>query len=550
MRNAFIPPVAFCLAAYGCATGKTPEMAVDVGHIQAHVAFLADDLLEGREAGTRGYDLAAAYVAAQFQLMGLEPLGDDGRFFQKVPMMASVLVPGSARFVIQGRRGEVPLIYFEDFVMRAGFSAAEDSFSAPVVFAGFGVHAPELGYDDYEGIDVSGKIVAALAGGPANFPSTQRAFHSSRVTKRQRAADRGAVGYIGIRTPTEEKRFDWKRLRTHASARNMAWIDDTGQTYDGFAKLRAIAALSMEGATKLFASGPQGFDEVIRKSEAAEHNSFDLPVRLSVRRAFQQQRLESSNVVAVLPGSDPELRDQYVVYSAHLDHVGINEHAAGDDKIHNGAFDNATGVAVMLESARALASLPAPPRRSMLFVAVTGEEKGLRGSSYFANNPTVPARSIAANVNIDMPVLIYDMADLIPLGAEHSTLQAVAERVAAAQGFTLSPDPNPEQVLFVRSDQFSFVRTGIPAIKLNPGLTAVDPKVNGAEELARFRKNHYHRPSDDLKLALNHEAARKYTLAHIYVGLEIANTTERPRWKPGDFFGTRFGGGGPWSATP
>ena len=260
----------------------------------------------------------------------------------------------------------------------------------------------------------------------------------------------------------------------------------------------------------------------------------------TVSSKSEHRPLTSANVVGLLPGSDPALKDTYVVYTAHLDHVGVGKEVAGD-RIYNGAYDNASGSAVILEVARSLARLKVRPRRSVLFVFVTGEEKGLLGSDYFAQRPSVPAAGIVANVNVDMPLFLYPPADLVAFGAENSSLQAAAERAAARVGFTLAPDPLPDQNLFIRSDQYSFVRRGVPAVFLVPGFRSAEAGQDGGKIVGEFLQKNYHMPTDDLKVPMDLGVAERFIRANVLLGHAIASDPVAPRWNPGNFFGTTFG---------
>jgi Zn-dependent M28 family amino/carboxypeptidase len=248
----------------------------------------------------------------------------------------------------------------------------------------------------------------------------------------------------------------------------------------------------------------------------------------------------STNVVGLLRGSDPVLAGEYIVYTAHLDHVGVGTPVDGDD-IYNGYYDNAMGIALMLEAARAFAAMPLRPARSILFVAVAGEERGLLGSDYFAHYPTVPTEALIANVNLDMPLFLYPLADITAFGAEHSSLESLIAPAIATEDFLLTPDPIPEEVIFIRSDQYSFVRQGVPAVYLVPGFASQDPAIDGAAAFREHLATHYHRPSDDDTRPVHWDSALRFARANVRIGLQISATAERPSWNDGDFFGTRFG---------
>lgn len=512
--------------------------AIRAQAIRAHMRFLADDLLEGRRTATRGYDIAARYVAARFEELGLEPAGTAGSWFQPVPMQQMTTLGEESSLTLHRDGREIELEFGPDFVVRA--QKEETTFSAPVVFAGFGVTAPELGYDDYEGLDVRGKIVAVLAGSPAGFPSDQRAYYSDRSVVARNAADRGAVGVLGIYTPEMEKRFSWETVRKHIHWPSSTWVDKEGKPHS---YALSGAGLSLKGAKELFAGAPRPIEEVYKAAEAGKPPTFELPVRASVRIAGRGKRIESPNVAAVLRGSDPKLKDEYVVLSAHLDHVGMEPPGEGDtegDTIYNGAYDNASGIAVMLEVANAFTRLPAP-RRSVLFLAVTGEEEGLNGSDYFARYPTVPVESIVANTNLDMFLMLYPLRDVIAFGAEHSSLDRVVKEAAGRLGIEVSPDPFPEQVLFIRSDHYSFVQQGVPSIFLAVGLKSADPAVDAPAAWGKWMQEVYHKPGDDMSQAIDFASGVQFAKLNFLISWMVAQEEKRPAWNPGDFFGGKFG---------
>jgi hypothetical protein len=522
------------------AANDTNSSKVDLGDaVYSHVEFLADDLLKGRDTGTTEYEIAARYVAAQFRRLGLEPAGDGSTFFQSVPLLENQIDVDSATVTIASQKGSTQLEWIEDFVMRGDSQRGEVSAAAPVVFVGWGIRAPELGHDDYDNVDVKGKIILTLTGAPSTFPHNQRAHYSSRRVKLAEAVQHGAVGWLRVQTAEDAERVPWQRLTRVAGRPGMGWINDTGNVQDFRSEIAQYALLSHPGATKLLQGSPQSLDEILGEASVGRASPFELPVRVEIRLRTSHQETSMSNVAGILRGSDDALRSEYVIYTAHLDHVGIGKPEDGDE-IYNGAYDNATGVAVLLETARLFAEMPEPPRRSILFLAVGGEEKGLLGSDYYAHNPTVPIESLVANVNLDMPLFLYELADVTAFGAEHSSLDQIVEQAARAEGFKVSPDPMPEEVIFVRSDQYSFVRQGVPAVFLVPGMESASSDLNGAALTMEFIKTHYHMPSDNLERPFDLNSAARFTRANYLIGKEVANADDRPQWNEGDFFGDRF----------
>lgn len=514
-------------------SATVPEVSPEV--LGAHLRFLAHDSLEGRGTGTAGYDRAAEYVAACFRVLGLEPAGTDG-YLQPVPFRRARTVQGTA-LVLEGPSGRRELVIEEDYLPAPDLLRERSEITAPLVLAGFGVTAPSRKYDDYRKVDAQGKIVVLLTGAPASFPATERAHFANSRVKYENAVRHGAVGVLLVRT--RDQTFPWDRAVRQARGGTMAWLDEQGKPHGGFPELRARATLSDAAAQRLFEEAPQSHDAVLTAAERGLPPAFDLPVRATIRTVNQHQRLTSPNVGGLLTGSDPRLGEEVVVFTAHLDHLGIGEPVQGDS-IYNGALDNASGSAALLEVARAFVRLPERPRRSVLFLAVTAEEMGLLGSDYFAEFPTVPIERIVANVNLDGLAILYPLRELVPLGAEHSTLDSAVARAAHRMDITLGPDPFPQEVFFVRSDQYSFVRRGVPSLFLFMGFRT-DSGIDAADRFRKWLATRYHLPQDDLEQPLNLEAGARHAQLNFLAGLEVANAEQRPAWKAGDFFGKTFG---------
>jgi len=510
--------------------------------LRAHMRFLADDRLEGRGTGTRGYDIAAAYVATQFEVAGLEPGGVGGTWFQPVPFRRMQGVPDDGAMALLRGGREQRLVRDTDYLLGNDPLHERASMTAPLAFAGFGVTAPELGYDDYAHVDVRGKVAVLLSGGPPTFPSEQRAYYSSNLIKTRNTVARGAVGIVTVRTPVDEARAPWARAVNQSRLPGMRWLDSGGLPNESYPQLELTATLSRSGANALFADAPLPLARVFADAEAGRPQGFDLPARVRASSRTRHSPVESPNVLGLLRGSDAGLRDEVVVITAHLDHLGIGVPVNGDS-IHNGAYDNATGCGSLIELARAFAALPERPRRSLLFVAVTGEEKGLQGSDYFARFPTVAREGIVANINMDMFLMLEPMPEVVVFGGEHSSLGPIAARAARAVGLSPVPDPAPEEVVFVRSDQFPFVRQGIPAVyPVLSGASRVAPG-DSLSPTQRWRRTIYHTPQDDMSQPMDMESGAKFMRMQFLIGLEVANTTARPAWNPGDYFGDTFAKG-------
>ena len=534
----------------GCAdrsamTDSAVEHATEVigaGGIQAHMSFLADDALEGRGSGSRGHALAAKYARAHFQALRLRGGAGGGGYFQTVPLRRGEAVPEDCALELEGPDGVRSLRFEEDFIFLDTQAGTGREVAAPVVFAGYGVTAPEQGYDDYANIDARGKIVALLANGPAVLPDTLRAYHAETFTKQQNAVAHGAIGILEFSSPEDEKRFPWPFMirETHIGWTSLRWVDEAGRPSGLLETLQILSYLSRSGAEALFAGEEHSLEEIFAAAGKGTPQAFALAKRATIRRKSRHTPVESDNVIAVLEGSDPELRDEYVVYTAHIDHLGIGP-AIDGDAIYNGAYDNAAGVAVVLEVARAFSLMPNAPRRSVMFLLVTAEEAGLVGSDYFAHHPTVPLDRIVANINLDGGVSLYPAGDIIAWGEEHSSLKSIVRKAAADESLEVSPDPFPEETIFVRSDQYSFVRMGIPSVFLDLGLKSLDPEIDGGATLRNWLVTYYHSPKDDMNQSFDFESGARLARVAFLVGHDVATSQERPEWNEGDFFGGKFG---------
>jgi len=411
---------------------------------------------------------------------------------------------------------------------------------APLVFVGYGVTSPELDYDDYAGVDADGKIVVMLTGAPSWIEPNARAYLSDGALKAKNAVGHGAVGTIVIWTPQSEGMFPWLALYRFSGRGSMTWVDAAGVPKTSAPQLRGGGVVNMRTAGLLFAGAPKTLEDALANAAEGKPGSFELRGELSLRTSSRWVGLSSPNVVALLPGSDPVLKDEYVVFTAHVDHEGIGEPQAGDS-IYNGAVDNASGTAALIEVARAFSTLPTAPRRSVLFVGTVAEEEGLLGAEYFADYPTVPIDAIVANVNLDGNLMLYPIADIIPFGSQHSTLDEIVRDAAADLDLGISPDPAPEQAFFIRSDQYPFVKKGIPAVFFSAGLNSSDPKLSGAMIAQEWMATTYHTPFDDLSQEMVYEAGVRYAGVAFLTGSRLANQDTRPQWKEGDFFGDKFG---------
>lgn len=543
------------LALFACATGpaEAPRVAGPIAEaarattavpsaaarIKADVDILADDGLEGREAGTRGYDAAADYVAARMAAIGLEPGAKDG-WFQTVTLRASRPILGAATFTVVGPDGAATAMKnVEDYMIFPSADRSEFTTAAPAAFVGYGVVAPEIGHDDYAGLDVDGKIVVMFSGAPAGLNSEVRAHYSGGGAKSAEAARRGAVGVVTLLSKAGEERFPWDRMTRNPTRASLDWVGPDNEANSDAPGILGSAIVNPAESAVLFAGAPRSFADLREAidSDDPAPQGFPLPVRIEMAGALEFEDETSANVLGVVPGADPRYADEYVVLTAHLDHIGVNERLveAGEDGINNGAMDNALGVAVMLEVARQL-SKEGAPARSVLVAAVTAEEKGLIGSDYLAHFPPMSRGRYVANINLDMPLMLHSFRDVVAFGGERSSIGPLAADAVAAAGATLSPDPIPEQGIFTRSDHYRFVQQGVPSIFLWPGFAN-----GGEEQFNAFFAEHYHRPSDEPDLPVLYDDVARFADVNAAIAEAIANAAEAPTWNEGDFFGELYG---------
>jgi Zn-dependent M28 family amino/carboxypeptidase len=519
---------------------KKSEVSADASRIKSHLRFLSDDLLEGRDTGARGHEIASLYIAAEFEKYGLTPAGDDGTYMQRVHFVQADIDQSSIRLSLKSPQGDVTLNYPKQFLTYPNPLEERTQMAGKLVFVGYGIIAPELQHDDYQDVDVEGKVVVTLSGKPKSFPSEEGAHFGSSREKFRHASENGAIGFITISTPTAEKVMPYQNLLNFLHTPTVRWLDKDGSPSGVHPQIKGSAYFSKETAELVFEDAELNLEEIYAMLEKDESpKGFDLPLSIQLASTSTHSSISSPNVAAILEGSDPNLKNEYVVYSAHSDHIGFAK-TVKQDKINNGAMDNATGTSVLMETARLFSQLDERPKRSILFLAVTGEEKGLLGSDYYAQNPTVPEGAMVANVNLDMPILTYEFADVIAFGANHSDMKNSVTKAAEKIGLELSPDPMPEQALFTRSDHYSFVKQGIPSVFLVPGFKSADPEIDGSKQFSQFLKTNYHKPGDDFSQNFNWKAATKFSEVNYLIGLTLANQTQRSSWNKGDFFGDTF----------
>ena len=503
--------------------------------MKAHVMFLASDAMRGRDAGSPEYDIAANYVASQFYAAGLRPAGDDGSYLEKVPLI-KVGPADMGKLSLNGQA----LTFGQDYLPGVNPASAETTLAAPMVYVGYGVSSPTR--DDYAGLDVRGKIVAVVRGAPSGLDTEEAAHFGGLPTKAAIARAKGAVGIIALQTPEVSARMPMAKTVATAQPTSVTWAEADGKGHIIGGGVPTLATLSAAGAEKLFAgSGTSWAKAASALSGKGKFRGLALKPRLDVAIKTVTTPLPSYNVAGILPGSDPAVAPETVILSAHLDHVGVGTPNKKGDTIYNGAMDNAVGIASLIEEAKRFKAAGKAPRRSILFLAVTAEEKGLVGSDYFANNPTIGKARMVANVNLDMPIITYKFSDVIAFGAVRSSLGDIVKRAAATAGATFSPDPMPDMALFVRSDHYRFVQQGVPSVFLWPGTSGP-----GKAAVDAFFANNYHQPSDEVVQSppIDWESGERFINVNYQIARDIADAPQRPAWNKGDFFGTLYNGYG------
>lgn len=512
--------------------------------LKEHVAVLASDALEGRDTGTKGYDEAAVYVAKQMRAKGLQPAGVKGTYFQPIVFKEMRVIADSAQLVVRGQGAPTLLQYAADYYFFINPRSPRIAITAPLVYAGYGVTAPDYGLDSYAGMEMAGKIAVVLSGVPEGLPPEEGAVFSSVSRKAADALQAGAAGVALIYSLKDEKVYPYEsRSQRAVDNGSITWIDDAGSAYSSYGDLSAIIRFSPEAGETLF-DGAEHSYEAVRKAafDGEALASFELPVTLSISHILEERSLVSSNVIAKLPANAPAAADGEdtpkgaVLLMAHLDHLGIGNAVDGDE-IYNGAVDNALGVASILEAASAAAALPQVRGRDLYIAALTSEENGLLGAEYLARHLPMPTADLVAVLNIDMPVAFYPFAAVQASGEVHSSLGALAGQAAKQYGLGLEDDPMPEEAIFVRSDHYAFVERGIPSVYLNIGVTTPEgSEIDGLAELDGFLMTHYHMPSDEITLPIDWQAAARFADVHVEILRTLLTTDIAVEWAEDSFF--------------
>jgi hypothetical protein len=504
--------------------------------VRAPLALLADDLYEGRAPGTRGGELAAKYLVSRLEAMGLEPAGTNGSYFQQVPFREFTVIPDKCE-AYADQSGQVGPIgnFGEDYVVLGSpFETSVDAQGA-VVFVGYGAVVPSRKIDDYAGIDAKGKFVAIFRGGSPALPAEERAHYGTSAMIQAEAVKHGAIGIVILPTPESEKETPFAKMAANIDQPNLRWIGPDGKP-NGRQEIRATIAISPALTERIFINTPSTMEEILEALKAGKPQAFDTPYILKLHVETRHRDITSPNVLAIRRGSDAKLKEEFVVYSAHYDHLGIGKPVNGDT-LYNGAWDNASGVTSVLNIAEAFAVLPKAPARSVLFAFVTAEEKGLLGSDYFAQNPTIAKQAMIANINIDMIPFFSEYKEIV-IGPDRVGMNAAIEHVAKMVGLpTVEPAKDAPQRggFMTRSDGYSFIRQGIPTVSVS---MRGDPKTT--EEFRTLYGTRYHQPSDDMTMPFNWEAGATFARTQFLLGYEIANGKARPAWKSDDWLAAAF----------
>jgi Zn-dependent M28 family amino/carboxypeptidase len=513
-----------------------PAQTADVSgeRIRAHVKFLSNDLLEGRGVGTRGGDLATEYIAAQFQLVGAKPAGDGGTYFQKVPLVGVATEP-DATIAAQSQDKSISFRWLDEFVGVNQQQTPDDRFDAEAVFVGHGINAPEFRWDDFKGTDVKGKVVVLFTNEPPSedpkfFGGRALTYYGRWTYKFEEATRRGARAVLIVHT-TPTAGYGWDVVRSSWSKE-----DPEVQVAAGEHALSFAGWLSRDAAERLFAMAGKHVDEMLDAANKPDFHPIPLGIRIRANIPSKVRQIESRNVAAVVPGSDSELKSQYVVFSAHWDHLGIGPEVNGD-RIYNGAVDNATGCAMLIEMARAWAGLARKPRRSALFLSVTAEEAGLRGSEYYANHPIFPLNKTAIDLNFDGYFPFGRTKDISVSGAERTTVWPVVEQAARRMNVTIKPEAHPEQGHYYRSDHFPFAHAGVPAFSISLGsMFYGKPGDYGEKMFAEYNDKHYHQPSDEYREDWDFAGMVEAAQFGLIIATDVANQPSVPTWRAGDEF--------------
>ncbi|HKV12679.1 MAG TPA: M28 family metallopeptidase [Thermoanaerobaculia bacterium] len=515
-------------------TAEQAAKVIDRDSLEAPIRYLADDLLEGRGPGSRGDELARLYLASSLEFLGFQPGGPNGSWQQPFEIVGITSEPPKTWEFRAGNK-TVPLKYWDEFIATSGVQKDRSVLdNAELVFVGYGIEAPEYGWNDFKGMDLKGKVLLMLNNDPENddklFAGKTRLYYGRWTYKYESAARQGAAGAIIIHT-TPSAGYPWQVVQT-------SWTGEQFQLPAGDEPRIQVSGWTTEDATKkLLAAAGQDLAKLVQQAQSKDFKPVPLGITTSLTMSNQITKKQTANVLGLLPGSDPKLKDEVVVYSAHHDHLGVGEPDKTGDKIYNGAVDNAAGCAQLLAIARAFSELPERPKRSILFAFVAAEEQGLLGSEYYAQHPTIPPGKLAANINYDGGNVLGRTSDLTYIGLGKSSLDQVVKTLAAQQKRKVLPDQFPDRGFFYRSDQFNFAKIGVPAIYLDNGTEFLGkPPEWGKQQVEDYEDNRYHQPSDEYDPKWTYDGMIEDARLGFYAGLAIAQDPKLPAWNPGDEF--------------
>ena len=539
MRKSLIAVVILLAASGAYVTAQTlRQEKVDPEKIRAHVKFLSSDLLEGRGMGQRGSDIAAEYIATQFALDGLKAAGDQGSYFQEVPMVRITTLPDTTASLAPKNGEPLQLKNLDDFVIHNETQTDVADIDVPIVFVGYGITAPEYKWDDYKGVDLKGKVALLFVNEPTSddpkfFKGKALTYYGRWTYKYEETARHGAVAALIIHR-RDLASYGWEVVR------NSNGKDKSYLRLDGTPRLQAASWIQLDVAKKLAGMSGMDIDKMFQQAQSRDFRPVELPVRLKAHVVSTIRPFNSRNVLAMLPGSDPSRRDETVMYTAHYDHLGIDTSAKGDN-IYNGAVDNATGCGILLELARAWSQSDQqgqqPPPRSILFAAVTAEEQGLLGSEFLGKHFSTPVGKVTLDLNYDAVAPIGDPEEIEITGADRTTFYPQVEKTAQKYGLSIREDAQPEAGHYYRSDHFSLARVGIPAFSISEGMKFKGhDEAWGRAQAKDYVEHHYHQPSDEYRPEMDFTGLAKVAQFGYDLGLQAASQPALIQWQSGDEF--------------
>lgn len=517
------------------AAAKKIADSFSTDRMRTDLNFLASDLLEGRGTGQRGGDVAAAYIAAQFQIAGLKPAGENGTYMQMVPLNGVTAQPEST-LKISGASGEpIQLKYLDDFVANPYSQRTEEPINGPLVFVGYGVNAPEFGWNDYAGLDAKGKVVLALVNDPPSqdpkfFGGKAMTYYGRWTYKYEEAARQGAAGILLIHN-TDMASYGWNVVRNSWSGEQAFLANPPGQY-----ALPMAGWITEDVGKKIATAAGTDLNALFDKAKTKGFKPMELPLKIEGKIIAKTRPLHAQNVIGVLEGSDPKLKDEAIVYSAHYDHLGVGVPVDGDN-IYNGALDNASGTALLIELARVFAESPVKTPRSIIFLSVTAEERGLKGSEYYGLHPSIPAKQTMINLNYDGVSMLGEATDVVMTGADRTSIFPMVQEITKAMNVSIVPEEHPEAGYYYRSDHFSMARVGVPAFSLDLGNSIVGkPADYGEKAYKEYNEKHYHQPSDEVDPKWDYSGAKELARLGVYIGWKVAEMQGATGWRTGDEF--------------